>query len=407
MLHRVLDPRRAMDTLRQPSFRWFVLGRICGAASGQLRTVVTGWLVYDMTGSALALGWVTAARSLVTLILSPYGGVIADRFEKRYVIFRARLLLVSTSTILALLFYLGLLQAWHIVVVTMIEGVAFSFMDPAQMVIVSELVQRETLLNAVSLTAVFEGLSGVVGAAVAGGLTVWLGGGSVYLLMALVLALAAYSVLRLPPGLTATGDRTSVRSDLVRGLRYQWSQKALKALLGLFVVMLVLVQPFGTFLPAYSQSVLGLDASGLGLLTAAAAAGALISSFTVASIGNPRHKGGMLVAAAVATAVTVILLVISQHVWAAFVFVALEAAFAKTWDVVAGTLVQTLCDPAYRARMYSVTMVLSGIVSLFMLPAGAVADAIGVPWLLGILALFVLAANVAVAVLQPSVRRMA
>ena len=208
MLQRTLNPRRAMTALRHPYFRWFMVGRLAAAGTIYMRTVAQGWLVYDLTGSALALGWVSSALALSTVVLAPLGGVMADRFPKRTILIWTRVGLILISLCMALLIFLDAIRAWHVVAVSMLEGAMFAFMMPAQETLYSELVDRETLLNAVSLNAVMEGLMGIVGAVSAGLLIEAVGAGGVYVAMALLFALAGYTHLR--PGDLADDARPSL-----------------------------------------------------------------------------------------------------------------------------------------------------------------------------------------------------
>ena len=83
MQSRTLNLGRSLSALKHAGFRWFLLGRVAASLTIYMRSVADGWLVYDKTGSALCLGWVSIAGSLTTLVLAPVGGVVADPFEKR------------------------------------------------------------------------------------------------------------------------------------------------------------------------------------------------------------------------------------------------------------------------------------------------------------------------------------
>ena len=151
MLWRFFDAGQATLALRRPGFRWYLVGRVSGAGSGHLRSVVQGWLVYQMTGSVLALGWLMAAGMGAQFALTLFGGVMSDRVDKRRVMLIARLILVVVSLTTALLLTLKALSFWYLVVAVMIENAVFAFKDPAENAIVAELVDRRALLNAVSL----------------------------------------------------------------------------------------------------------------------------------------------------------------------------------------------------------------------------------------------------------------
>ena len=406
MLGRVFGWRGAGRALHSPGFRWFLWGRVAGAPTGPLRAVVQGWLFYHLTGSALALGWVAMAGAIVTLLFAPLGGVLSDRMEKRWVMIGARVVLTSSSIGIALLFYLGFLQPWHIVVSAILDGIAFAFLDPALTSIVAELVDRETLLNAVSMNAVVEGLTGIVAAVIAGLLIEWMGAGSVYALMALLFAAAIYTHTRLPAGHGASGHSAPWHADLMAGLHYLRASPVLMALVGLTFARLLLSQPANTFLPAFARDDLNLDAVGLGLLNSAMNVGLLISSMTMVSLGDTQHKGRLLLATGIAGSVSAILMMSVRVMPVPFVSIALAVGFLNVGDVVSRTLMQAVCEIRYRGRVLSIVMALFGLTSLAALPAGALADRLSVPWVVSALAALVIVVHMAAAWRGPDLRKL-
>jgi MFS family permease len=394
---RALDPRQAIGSLQHSAFRWFVLGRIAGSPTGPMRSVAQGWLMYSLTGSALALGWMTAARALIMLIAAPIGGVLADRLEKRVVLLMARAVLVSTSLAVVILFFTGHLQPWHIVAAAMLEGIAFALMDPAMTGLITELVDRQTLLNAFSIVAVVEGIMGVIGATLAGLTIELVGAGGVYLIMTVLFLFASYTHLRLPAGVIGNVRSGAMHSDLAAGWRYLRTSPVLLALFGVVFVRMMLSQPFNSFLPAFARSTLGFDAAGLGLLTSASGAGALVSSLLIAGMGNPRRQAHMMVGAGIAAAMAVFLFMNVRVLPTTFVLIALAGACANAADVFTRTLVQAECRPAFRGRVTSLTMMLYSTATLITLPAGAVADRLGVPVVVSALAACIIAVQIVIA----------
>jgi MFS family permease len=403
---RVIDPSVALEALRNRAFRWFILGRVAGAPTGQMRMVARGWLVYQMTGSALALGWVSAAQALMMVLLSPFGGVFADRFDKRHVMMAARTMLIVASLGMMALLVTGWLRPWHIAVVAMLEGASFSIMGPAQRTIVSELVEDESLFSALSVTAVFEGLMGVIGAGVAGWLIDWVGAAGVYAGMALLFAFVGYTLNRLPPTTTHVAPRSSVGSDLADGLRYLKASPILLAVLGITFARFIFVQPYREFRPAYAEEALAMGASGLGWLTSAASAGVLVASLAGASLGNTRRKGLMLVGVGVMVGLCLIGFVQLPVLPLPFVFVGLEAGFSTLGRVLTSSLLQTNCRAQFRARVVSLRSMIFGISRLATVPAGALVDALGIVPVVTALAALVMASHLVVGLLSPRLRRL-
>ena len=248
--------------------------------------MVQGWLVYQLTGSALALGWVSAARSVARLILSLYGGTLADRLPRRQVLVWARAAMLINVLAIALLIASGSIQVWHLVAYSFLSGVISSLMMPAQKALLAQLVGNKSLLNAVSLTSVGMGLMGIFGASLAGFVIAWVGAEGVYFAIAALYVWAIFALSRLPPGTVANNTRTTAWADVRDGLRYLKVTPIILPLLGIAVVRVLLGWSYRTLMPVYATEVLQFDARGLGILSAAPSRGSLLGSLALASLGD-------------------------------------------------------------------------------------------------------------------------
>ena len=404
MLHRALNATGARQALRSRPFRWYLIERLVGAFTWAMRSVARGWLVYSLTGSVLALASVEAVRALVGVFLSPVAGVMTDRLEKRLVMMTARVILVFVNLALAVLVWLNVLQMWHIIVATIIEGIAFAAIDPVIQSIIPELVDHDALLSATSTTFVVEGVFNILGAFVAGLVIQALGVGGVFFGNACLFVIAAYSLLQIPGGIIGHRGPGSLRRDMGAALTYLRASPLLIALLGLAFARLLLLQPFNSFLPAFASQDLGFDAAGLGTLMSAGGAGALAVSVLIAAAGDRGRKGKLVLASGSAAAIAVLALMLTPGMFSPFILVALVGGFSNSAEVFTRTLVQSLCEASFRGRVASVAMVLTNLVSLCVIPAGALADAYGVPVIVGGLAVAVLLVQIAAAILRPDVR---
>jgi predicted MFS family arabinose efflux permease len=406
MLHRALNATGARQALRSRPFRWYLIERIVGAFTWAMRSVARGWLVYSLTGSVLALASVEAVRAIVGIFLSPVAGVMTDRLEKRLVMMGARIILVFVNLALAALVWLGVLQMWQIIVATIIEGIAFAAIDPVIQSIIPELVDRDALLSATSTTFVVEGVFNIMGAFAAGLIIKSIGVGGVFFINAMLFVVAAYSLLQIPGGIIGHRGPGSLRRDMAAALRYLRASPLLIGLLGLAFARLLFLQPYSAFLPAFSSQNLGFDAAGLGLLVSVGGIGALAGSLLIAAAGDRGHKGKLLLAAGSAAAAAVLTLMLTPAMFSPFILVALIGGFSNTAEVFTRTLVQSLCDASYRGRVASVAMEFTYLVSLCVIPAGALADTYGVPLIIGSLAALVLIIQIAAAILMPDVRKL-
>jgi MFS family permease len=394
------------DALRHSSFRWLWLGGLAASGTFQIGTVAQGWLVYELTGSAFALGWVGSGWSISSLLLSLYGGAITDRVARRDLLVWTRLAMTLNTLALAALISIGAIQIWHLVLSSLLSGVLYSFMMPASQAILYDLVDRETLLNAVSLNSVGMGLMGVVGATLAGYLTQVLGVAGAYYVMAGFYLIAVLSLIRIPRIEPEAYARPSVWSDLQEGVRYIGAQSVLLALLGLATVRIVLAMPYRTLMPKFAQDVMGMDASGLGMLMAAPGLGGVVSSLITASLGDFKGKGNLLLLSGIAMGGTLLLFSSTSALAPVLLFLILVGGASNACMVATNALLQIHCDDQLRGRVMSVYMMVWGLTPLGAIPAGAIADRFGVSLALGLEGGLLGLAFLAVGLLWPMVRRL-
>lgn len=395
------------DALRNDNYRWFWIGRVASQASLQMMRVAQGWLVYELTQSALSLSWVSSARSLVMLVLSLYGGVLCDRFDKRNLIIIARAGSVLTSALLAILIATGLIQVWHIVAVSLFGGLLASFMMPAQQSIVAELVDRKTLMNAVSLTSVGMGLTGIVAAACAGYIIDTVGAQGVYWLMTAFYVVNVWALTKLPvTGGKAPCVTSSPLAEIKDVLSYLRARPVLIGLLLITLARVFFYMPYTTYMPKYSSDVLGFDASGLGWLLAAPSIGSLVASLGLASLGDLGKKGRLLVGTCVVTGASLILWSNTEWFWLVFLGLVITGAAGNAAMVANNTLLQQGSEPAYRGRVMSVYMMVWGLTPFGSIPLGALADRLGVPFVVNLMGFGLVALTVIVAVALPKLRKL-
>lgn len=372
------------DALREHNFRWLWVGRLASSATFQMGSVAQGWLVYQLTGSAFALGWVGSGWSISTLLLSLYGGAMADRVEKRDLLIRARLAMILNTLTIALLISTDAIRIWHLMVNSLLSGVLFSFLMPASQALVSELVDREALLNAVSLNSVGMGLMGIFSASLAGYLVEVVGVAGAYYAMVGLYLIALFSLMKLPRTGRGERARASVWADLGEGVRYIRTHSIIQALLGLVLARVLFGMPYRTFMPKFAQEVMGLDASGLGVLMAAPGVGALVSSLATASLGDFQGKGKLLLASGVVMGGSLFLFVHTSYFPFVLLFLSLVGAAGNACMVTNNTLIQANSHDRLRGRVMSVYMMMWGLSPLGTLPAGIIADRLGVPFVVGL-----------------------
>ena len=402
-----LRSRPMMAALQHKSFRWYLLGRILASGCMQMGGVAQGWLVYDLTGSGFALGWVGSGWAVATLLLSLFGGTLTDRAEKRAILAWMRVVQMLTTVAIVVLIVTDAIQVWHLAAASLLNGVCFSFMMPAQNALLYELVERKTLLNAVSLNSVGMGLMGIAAAWAAGYAIDALGIEVVYILLALFHLGILLSLFKLPKSFGAGGIRPSAWSDLKAGVSYLKVKPLIVPLLGLVLVRGALGMSYSAMMPKFAEDVMGYSASGLGRLTAAVSVGGLTSSLVLASLGDYQGKARLLLIGGITMGLSIVAYANLPVEGGVLVFLSIVGAAGTVCMVTNQTLLQEASADAYRGRVMSMYMMMFGLAQLGTMPLGALADVLGVQWVLTCQGLAMALIFAWVYLRRPSFRRVA
>lgn len=350
-MRRLLARRgRTFVALSSPNYRRFLPGQAMSLAGTWMQTVAQSWLVLELTGSGTALGIVVALERLPVLLVAPYGGVIADRVDKRRLLMFLQATMALLALTLGLLTVIGVVQFWHVVVLAVLLGVANAFEHPARHAFVLEMVEPEHLRNAVSLNSVIASGARTVGPGVAGLLIAGAGTGVCFLVNAATFtavihalwALDVAALRRVPPAVRS-------RRQLREGLRYVAGTPGLAVPLIMMALIGMLTYEFQVVLPVVAREVLEGDASTYGWMTSVMGAGAVVGGLVVAGRGRtgllPLTVHAALFAAAILLAATAPGLILM------LVALAVVGAMSVAFLAVANSTLQLAADPVMRGRV--------------------------------------------------------
>ena len=375
--------------MRSRQYRRYWLAGFCTFTGYNMQVLTRGWLMQDLTGSPFMVSLVTAAMMLPMLFLSLVGGVLADRVSRKTVTISADVSFVITFAALAAVTAAGVIEPWHILLVSALNGAAFALSVSARQAMIAGLVHREQLRTAVGLSALTFNTGMIVGPAIAGVLLStlgpeWsLGAGMIMVVPSLFL----YSTLRPAHQPVRSDSQDSIFENLRVGVRHAFGDPTIRLLLIGALIMVLTVGPFQALMPVFAEDVLGVGAGGLSILLLAAGAGALIGSLLVISIGDriPHEKielfFGMLG--------TVALAGFAFSPWFPLsVLLVGVTGFAMTSFMVTNmTVVQVVTPDRLRGRVMSVRFLVIGMMPIGATVTGAVAEVAGAPAAVGTLAL--------------------
>jgi MFS family permease len=371
------------QALGNPAFRTLWLGMVASYMAMQMSVIARGYLAFGISGSATALGLVTMARGLPQLILSPFGGVAADRVDKRRLLIITQVSMTLLGTVTAVLVISGVVQIWHLVVIGLLEGVVWAFNMPSRQSIVPEIVKDDGLMNAMALNNAGLNFTRIAGPALAGVLmgTPWFGVGGVFLLVAICYSGFILALINLPRERNVNPSRPtgSVLAQIGGGFRYTFGFPPLAMLMVMAFIPIVLGMSYQTLLPVFQERVLGVGASELGLLFAASGVGALIGSLALASLTGIRRKDVLQIGFGVLFGGSLVFFALQTSFPLSLFAIFLVGLLGNAYTALNGTLIMTTAERSYHGRVMSIYMMTWSLSPLASLPIGVLVDHIGAP----------------------------
>lgn len=400
---------RPFLSLKELEFRNLWLGMLPGTMAMQMGMITNGYLAYDLTGSAAAIGLVTLGFGVPMLLFALIGGVVADRVSKRRILMLTQMTIGLCAATLAFLVLSDLIRIWHMTLVAFVMGTCFAFNMPARQSFVAEIISRERLMNAIALNNAGMNMSRVVGPALAGFLIgiPWIGIGGVYVLMVVMYVFVVLSLFRVRDrGARPNDGKTSGLRSLLDGLGYIRGNPVLMALLLLAFAPVMLGMPYQALMPVFAEDVFNVGPSGLGLLMTVNGIGALLGSLVIASMSSVSRRGLVQLALGVTFGLSLALFAFSGHFAVGLFALLIVGGASAAYMSLNSTLVMDKAEPAYHGRVMSVYMLTFSLMPISVLPVGALADMFGAPLTIGLGGVALVAVVILYGVFHPSYRHL-
>jgi MFS family permease len=402
---------KTFHSLENPDYRLLWVGFIGGWMAMQMQQVARGYLAYELTGSAFWLGMVTLAMGLPRMVLSPLGGVLADRYPKRTIMFWSNAFMSLTAMALAYLVWRHEITIWWLIVLGFLQGIGFSVNTPVRQALIPVTVGNEQeMANAIALNNAGVNMTRLVGPSIAGVLIAipFVGLTGVFFIIGLCYVYVMLTVLRFrvvgaPVG--AGGKRMS--QDMVSGFRYLFASPALLALMGLGFIPLAIGLPYQNLMPVFALNTLNIGATGLGVLLTVVGLGGLAGSLAIAHESERGGKAALQGYLGVAFGLALVAFTVSAalHFMPGVILALLIVGFCgDSYMALNSTMVMQQTDRAMYGRVMGAYFVLQSVRQLSVVPIGAVADDIGAPLTIGLAGALTAAFVFAVARFYPKYR---
>lgn len=397
---------RSVFALRD--FRLLWIGSLFSYICQWIQQATIGWVVYDITGSGALLGAVLGIRVIPMILLTPFAGVAADRYDRKRLLLISQLGSALVSAIFGVGLALGLIRTWHLFAFMLFYGVAAVLDRPARLTSVFELVPRDLATKAIAINTVGFSLMRIVGPACAGYLIAWFGAGGNFLIQAGLYVVSGWlAVLVVFPPRRKQTQETSAWSDLAEGLRYASKDATTRALVLIGVVPFFLLIPvWGSVLPAYAKDVLETGPQGFGMLLTAVGVGGTLGAGVAAWLGRFDRQGRVQMVTVLVFCAALVGLALSPSLAVALVFLAIGGGCEMALTTSNQTMLQLSAPEAMRGRISSLIQIYPTTIPLGGLIAGPLVDVVGPRATIACLATAACLAVVALFTLLPRLRHM-
>ncbi|MCJ7605777.1 MAG: MFS transporter, partial [Dehalococcoidales bacterium] len=375
-----------------PAYRMYYYSMVGHWSPMQMQMVTRSLLIYRLTGSGTILGLMALAGSIPMLLLSLYGGALADRLDKRKILIWGQLASAVLSLAVGLALSFGYLVSdntgswWILVASSAAQGTIFGLMMPSRASILPEIVGTEELMNAISLNNLGMNFFRIAAPAATGFIISAWDFASVYYIMTALYFFSTIFLFWIPRVPPRSSQGRSTLGEIVEGLRYIKKETTIMLILSFTLCCTILGMPFNMLLPMFTEDVLKVGEVGLGILMGVSGIGAIAVSLVLASMQN-RKRGIVMLLMGLMLSLSLIGFSFINS-WYPDLVLVIFIGMGQTGQMAIGsTLVQYHVDPAYRGRVMSFQMLGFGLSSLGTVFGGVLADVMGIQWSVGSLAI--------------------
>ena len=358
-----------------PLFRRYWFASFASVGATQLITLGQGWLIFELTGSALQLGILGAAASVPNIVVTLFGGVIADRFDKRQILRLTSITITGLLAVLAWLDFTGAVQVWHVITIAGLVSLITGLDWPARVAIYPHLVERHAFMSAVALNSFIWQSTRMAIPAVGGVLMYYADtwfifalGSAGFLVMFVVISGVHVHLPKAPAG--------SPWQQLVEGLRFIWHNDLFKWLIGLTFIGMFLAQSYSQLLPIFVD-LMGMQEQGFGYLLSAGGLGAVLGTIIVGGLNSKENLAPYMFSGALISVLSLLMFVVAvSAAWVplAFLSVFVAAICSSVFLIMSMTILQMRVPDELRGRVMGIHAIGFSLVQAGGLLLGAVAE---------------------------------
>ena len=380
---------RAFAALRYREYRLLWISGSFGNISFWMDEVTRGWLIYELTDSAVQLGLVRGVQAIPFFLFAPLAGSAADRYSRKGQLVAAQAANALVYVVLAALVLSGEIRPWHVYVSSLLVATAQVFQQPVRASLISDAVPRDYLTNAIGLNSLMFNTARGVGPAMAGALIVFTGTGGAFAVQALFLIIATACILPMvvPPHPVKSGaaPRESFMRSILEGWKFSWRSEEVRAGVLCATITSLFIIPFTTLLPVFARDLLGVGATGQGLMLTAMGVGAFISAAIVANAGHRLPRGLLMLVSGVVYGLSLILFAASPWFELSLLVMFMAGLVHVYCSVLVMTMIQTYSPPEFRGRTMAVFSMTQALITVGAMGYGVLSELLSARWSMAIM----------------------
>jgi MFS family permease len=369
-------------SLRYRNYRLFFAGQSISLIGTWIQRIATPWLVYHLTGSAFLLGVVGFAGQIPTFLLSPFAGVLTDRWNRYQILIVTQIMAMIQALALASLFFIGTIEVWHIIFLSVLLGCINALDIPARQAFVVEMIEKkEDLGNAIALNSSMVNGARLLGPSIAGILIASMGEGTCFLINGLSYLIVIGTLLKMKVYQRKVNNRNkNVLKELKEGFSYTFGFAPIKSVILLLGLISLVGMPYAVLMPVFVKEILHGDAHVFGFLMAASGLGALTGAIYLASKKSVLGFGRIIPLSAGVFGFGLIVFALSRSFPVSLALMIITGLGMMLQLASSNTIIQTIVDDDKRGRVMSFySMAFIGTAPFGSLMAGELANVLGAP----------------------------
>jgi len=368
----------AFPALQNKNYKAYFSGQMVSLIGTWLQIVSQGWLVLQLTNSALQIGIIAALSTLPSLFLTLFGGVIVDQFPKRKILLATQTASMILAFTLGLLTLSGLVTVWMIGITAFLLGIVTAIDSPARQAFVSEIVTKEQLPSAIALNSGIFNAARVIGPSVAGLLIALIGAGGAFLVNGFSYIAVLMALIWMKVELPAERKKLHAIEAIKEGISYSFAHPIIRTLIIFTGVSSVFGWSYTTLMPLVAQNTFHLGAAGLGYMYAASGLGSLLATILIATFSKKISPEIFILGGSILFALSLILFSYTSHLLIGLILLFLTGLGLLSQFAMMNTVIQSLVISEMRGRVISIYILMFiGLTPVGNIGAGWMAEHLG------------------------------